>query len=272
MAGRLVFLLALTAAFSYGGVSAASGKPPPSARGGPTASSDLRISLFGSNPTAPNTVGFGFHVANAGPARALDVRVTVSHSLALSAVSQGRFPSTTSYGSTTPLPGFPCRLTGPTSYECALGDLKPDPGTSFIVDVTFVGPGTSETRAHVSAGTFDPRPANNDVATSVTVSAEGSGATTGPTGAAPPVAPGEQASPGVRAALLSARLVRVESGRALMVRVRATSATAKLRITLFARSGKVLSRVIRTVPTGRETQIRKLVIGEAVKSVGVALL
>jgi hypothetical protein len=74
------------------------------------------------------------------------------------------------------------------------------------------------------------------------------------------------------AKLSSARLVVIKGKRYLVVRVKSTAKTAKLRIVLVMRTGKVMKPVVRTVRTNRAVRVSKLQIGKHVKTVRVSTL
>jgi len=75
-----------------------------------------------------------------------------------------------------------------------------------------------------------------------------------------------------RPTLLSARLVYTKSGRKLVVRIRSTKATAKLRIVLRGAKGRTVATAIRSVRTNRAVTVPKLRIGAKVNRVTVSVL
>jgi len=75
-----------------------------------------------------------------------------------------------------------------------------------------------------------------------------------------------------KASIASARLVITKAGRVLVVKVNGASKTAKLRITLVGKNGKVVGTAIRTVKTGTLAKVQNLRISKIVRTVRVSVL
>jgi hypothetical protein len=71
--------------------------------------------------------------------------------------------------------------------------------------------------------------------------------------------------------LTSARLVFKNGTRYLVVRVNGAAKTAKVRITLVMRTGKVTKPVVRSIATNRAVRVANLQVGKHVRTVRVAL-
>ena len=114
-------------------------------------------------------------------------------------------------------------------------------------------------RNDVSGGQQTPH------ATPPTPSAATSTASSG-SAVAPAAAPA-QAAPATR--VVSAKLVRKGAVRSVAVKVTSSRATAKVRVSLLDRRGRVLRSVVRTVATNRVATVPGLKVAKAVRSVGV---
>jgi hypothetical protein len=86
-------------------------------------------------------------------------------------------------------------------------------------------------------------------------------------------APAKAKAPAAKKAtkLASARLVFVNGKRYLVVRANGSAKTAKVRITLVMRTGKVAKPVVRTIATNKAVRVPNLQIGKHVRTVRVAL-
>ena len=62
-----------------------------------------------------------------------------------------------------------------------------------------------------------------------------------------------------------------KAGRYLLVRVDGNASTAKVRIRLIGRNGKVLRVVTKTIPTNRLVQVKNLKLSKSVRSANVSL-
>lgn len=80
------------------------------------------------------------------------------------------------------------------------------------------------------------------------------------------------AQPAVRAKLMSARIIQTKSGRKLSLRLKSAKPTAKVRIVLKARNGKVLAAAVRTVRTNRVVNVPNLRIARGAVRITVSVL
>ena len=90
----------------------------------------------------------------------------------------------------------------------------------------------------------------------------------GGTGTVKPSAP----RPSVQAKVVSARLVVTKTGRKLLLRVKSAKGTAKVRIVLRARNGKVLATAVRTVRANRVVTVPNLRIARGAARINVSVL
>ena len=261
---RAITALVFSATLLSVAVAAASEQRPTQPAG---SSTDLALSSIGTTPHGGRLLEFGFRVVNQGRAAASDVRLVVSLSLPLSAVLQGRPPSSTS-ASTGPV--VPCRLTTATSFECEVGDLRPGQEVSTLVSMQFGEEGALELRARILSAASDVNASNDEIVGRATVTEATSSVTTGPTGSARPVTP-SLVSPQIGTRLVSAFLGRTSRGRRLVVTVHSDAPTAGVRIALVGSGGAILRRLSRVVPTGRPVTVPNLLIGERVRRVQISL-
>ena len=93
-----------------------------------------------------------------------------------------------------------------------------------------------------------------------------------PTPAALPPAAKAKAAKAAKATLASAQLLRVKGNRYLVVKLKSTLNSAKVRITLMGKNGKVQRVVTRTVATNRSVTIRSVKIGKLTASVKISVV
>lgn len=74
-----------------------------------------------------------------------------------------------------------------------------------------------------------------------------------------------------RASVAKVQIVSLKSGRFVVVRVSGAAKTARIKVTLVGRNGKVLKVALRTVQTNRAARVANLRLGTAVRSVKVAI-
>lgn len=79
-------------------------------------------------------------------------------------------------------------------------------------------------------------------------------------------------SPAVRATLTSAQLLTIKGNRYLVLKLKSSFNSAKVRISLMGKNGKVQRVVIRKVATNRTVVVPNLKFGKMVKSVRVAVV
>jgi len=115
---------------------------------------------------------------------------------------------------------------------------------------------TTTTTAHVSGGT-------SVTAAPVAISA--------PVPTAQATAPAVAPAKVVKVTLVSAKVVTAKTGRYLQVNVKSSARSAKLRITLVGKNGKVSRIVLRTVATNHAVRVPNLKLAPSIRTVRVAL-
>jgi hypothetical protein len=143
-----------------------------------------------------------------------------------------------------------------TGLACSQGGTG---GTGGTTTTTTTTGGTTTTTTHSTGGSGGATVTAAPVAISAPV----------PTAqaTAPAVAPAKV----VKATLVSAKVVTAKTGRYLQVNVKSSAKSAKLRITLLGKNGKVSRVVLRTVATNRAVRVSNLKLAPSIRSVRVAL-
>jgi hypothetical protein len=143
-----------------------------------------------------------------------------------------------------------------TGLACSQGGTG---GTGGTTTTTTTTGGTTTTTTHSTGGSGGATVTAAPVAISAPV----------PTAqaTAPAVAPAKV----VKATLISAKVVTAKTGRYLQVNVKSSAKSAKLRITLVGKNGKVSRVVLRTVATNRAVRVSNLKLAPSIRTVRVAL-
>lgn len=88
----------------------------------------------------------------------------------------------------------------------------------------------------------------------------------------PPTANAPASRPAVQAKVVATRIIRTEAGRRVAVRVRSAASTARVRIVLRARNGRVLANVVRSVATNRLARVPNLRVARDAARVSVSVV
>jgi hypothetical protein len=148
-------------------------------------------------------------------------------------------------------------------------------GTTLPTDgPTCVSPTDGGTPIPVTPGTPGTQAAPAPVATSQSTTATTATVVSLAGNPVPAVAAPAAKKPTAKAAALkltSARLVFQNGKRYLVVRVNGAAKTAKVRITLVMRTGKVTKPVVRTIATNRAVRVANLQVSKHVRTVRVSL-
>ena len=91
-------------------------------------------------------------------------------------------------------------------------------------------------------------------------------------GSAKPVSPAAKPKVVKKASVVTARLVTMKAGKALMVKVSSANKTAKVRVTLLKKAGKTVKVVTRTVKTNKLVRVPNLTIAKTIVAVRVAVI
>lgn len=78
--------------------------------------------------------------------------------------------------------------------------------------------------------------------------------------------------PSVQAKVVATRIISTKSGRRVSIRVRSSSATAKVRVVLRARNGRVVANVIRSVRTNRLVTVPNLRVARTAARISVSVV
>ncbi|HUK95699.1 MAG TPA: hypothetical protein VLU96_11695 [Gaiellaceae bacterium] len=97
---------------------------------------------------------------------------------------------------------------------------------------------------------------------------------TGTTPTSPPKTGGGSSTPAktLKASVVSVQVVMTAKGRVLMVKVRSSKASAKIRVRLLNRKGHVITNALRSIKTNKRVKVKNLRITKSVKTVRVQLV